>query len=95
MANMIRAHFLAKRASSGLLARLYSTGNFRVCAADAVRDEEGTLKRVLGSALSDIRSAGTWKEEFEIVTPQGPSIGMCSVQVKPAYQIHSLTGLML
>ena len=62
------------RISPILFRRVFSTGTSRLCAADAVQVEDDTLKHILGTQLSDIKAAGTFKQEFEITTPQGPSI---------------------
>lgn len=62
------------RVSPILFGRLFSSGTSRLCAADAVQVEEDTLKHILGNELSAIKAAGTFKQEFEITTPQGPSI---------------------
>lgn len=64
------------RLSPGIFGRLFSSGTSRLCAADAVQVEDDTLKHLLGGQLSDIKAAGTFKQEFEITTPQGPAIRM-------------------
>lgn len=64
------------RLSSGTFGRLFSSGTLRLGAADAVQVEDDTLKHLLGGQLSDIKAAGTFKQEFEITTPQGPAIRM-------------------
>ncbi|EIE26709.1 2-amino-3-ketobutyrate coenzyme A ligase [Coccomyxa subellipsoidea C-169] len=68
------------RISPILFRRVFSSGTSRLCAADAVQVEDDTLKHILGTQLSDIKAAGTFKQEFEITTPQGPSISVDGIE---------------
>ena len=38
------------------------------------------LHKVLSAQLSDIRAAGTYKTELELVSPQGPAVSLAGVE---------------
>ena len=52
----------------------------RAFAAEAAPQEESALYRVLSAQLSDIRAAGTYKTELELVSPQGPAVSLAGVE---------------
>ncbi len=52
----------------------------RAFAAEAAPEQENVLQRVLSSQLSDIRTAGTYKTELELVSPQGPAVRVAGVE---------------
>lgn len=62
-----------QRQCSTVLARLTSY-SLRQFAAEAVPVEHDDLQHRLRSQLSDIKAAGTYKQEFAINSPQGPAI---------------------
>ena len=51
-----------------------STVAARLFAAEAAPVEHESFDHILGSQLSSIKTAGTYKQEFEITSAQGPSI---------------------
>ena len=52
----------------------------RAFAAEAAPQEESVLHKVLSAQLSDIRAAGTYKTELELVSPQGPAVSLAGVE---------------
>ena len=46
----------------------------RLFAAEAAPVEHESFEHILGSQLSSMEAAGTYKQEFEITSAQGPSI---------------------
>ena len=71
---------MAMLRSARLLHRLSGAQHIRAFAAEAAPEHENVLQRVLSSQLSDIRAAGTYKSEVELVSPQGPSVRVADVK---------------
>ena len=61
------------------LAEMCRAGN-RAFAAEAAPQEDSVLHKVLSAQLSDIRAAGTYKTELELVSPQGPAVSLAGVE---------------
>ena len=71
---------MAMLRSVRLLHRLSGAQHIRAFAAEAAPEHDNVLQRVLSSQLSDIRAAGTYKSEVELVSPQGPSVRVADVK---------------
>ncbi len=65
---------------TGALLRRAALRYVRAFAAEAAPEQENVLQRVLSSQLSDIRTAGTYKTELELVSPQGPAVRVAGVE---------------
>ena len=65
---------------TGALLRRAALRYVRAYAAEAAPEQESVLQRVLSSQLSDIRTAGTYKTELELVSPQGPAVRVAGVE---------------
>ena len=71
---------MAMLRSVRLLHRVSGAQHIRAFAAEAAPEHENVLQRVVSSQLSDIRAAGTYKSEVELVSPQGPSVRVADVK---------------